>query len=260
MDVAVVAITAFAAAFLTLFSGFGLGTLLLPAFAVFLPADVAVAATAVVHLANNLFKVGLLGRHANLRVVLAFALPAARAALAGALLLQALAHQAPLATWSIGARLCTVTPIGLVLGGLILGFALFELHPRSKAMAFPPRLLPLGGALSGFLGGLSGHQGALRTAFLIRLGLAKEAFLATGIVSAVAVDLVRLTVYGLDLWQERVSRLDAAWPAVATGVATAFLGSFLGARMVRKVTMNAIHVLVGLLLVLLGVAIAAGVV
>ncbi len=40
---------------LTLFSGFGLGTLLMPAFALFFPVEVAVAATAVVHLANNIF-------------------------------------------------------------------------------------------------------------------------------------------------------------------------------------------------------------
>ncbi len=40
---------------LTLFSGFGLGTLLMPAFALFFPVEVAVEATAVVHLANNIF-------------------------------------------------------------------------------------------------------------------------------------------------------------------------------------------------------------
>ena len=54
------AVAAFGTSLLTLFSGFGLGTLLLPAFAFFLPLEVAVASTAVVHAANNLFKVGLL--------------------------------------------------------------------------------------------------------------------------------------------------------------------------------------------------------
>ncbi|MGM0426125.1 MAG: hypothetical protein ACQEQ7_02685 [Thermodesulfobacteriota bacterium] len=62
---------------LTLFSGFGLGTLLMPAFALFFPVEVAIAATAIVHLANNLFKIGLVGRKANPMVVLKFALPAA---------------------------------------------------------------------------------------------------------------------------------------------------------------------------------------
>ena len=69
---------------LTLFSGFGLGTLVMPAFALFFPVPGAVAATAVVHLANNLFKVALVGRQADRSVVLRFALPGAVAAINGA--------------------------------------------------------------------------------------------------------------------------------------------------------------------------------
>ena len=46
---------ALAVAALTLFSGFGIGTLLMPVFAIFFPIEAAVAMTAVVHLSNNLF-------------------------------------------------------------------------------------------------------------------------------------------------------------------------------------------------------------
>lgn len=53
MDYIFIALVAIVVAALTLFSGFGLGTVLMPAFALFFP--VPVAATAVVHLANNLF-------------------------------------------------------------------------------------------------------------------------------------------------------------------------------------------------------------
>ena len=58
-----VCLTAFVVAGLTLFSGFGLGAVLMPAFAVFFPVEVAVAATAVVHLANNIFKLLFQFRH-----------------------------------------------------------------------------------------------------------------------------------------------------------------------------------------------------
>ena len=71
---------------LTLYSGFGLGTLLMPVFALFFPVSVAVAATAVVHLLNNLFKVVLVGRRADWTVVARFGLPAALAAFVGAAL------------------------------------------------------------------------------------------------------------------------------------------------------------------------------
>lgn len=56
MDFILTGVVAFLASALTFFSGFGLGTLLLPAFALFLAAPAAVAATAIVHLLNGLFK------------------------------------------------------------------------------------------------------------------------------------------------------------------------------------------------------------
>ena len=87
MDYIVVCLVALFVSALTLFSGFGLGTVLMPAFALFFPVPVAVAATAVVHLANNLFKVSLVGRKANWSVVVRFALPGALAAIVGAALL-----------------------------------------------------------------------------------------------------------------------------------------------------------------------------
>ncbi|TMA50932.1 MAG: sulfite exporter TauE/SafE family protein, partial [Deltaproteobacteria bacterium] len=65
MQYALVAGVALFVSALTLFSGFGLGKLLMPAFALFLPVPVAVSATAVVHFANNLFKLVLVGRKAD---------------------------------------------------------------------------------------------------------------------------------------------------------------------------------------------------
>ena len=80
-------LAAFLAAGLTMYSGFGLGTLMLPVFALFLPVEMAVVATALVHGANNVFKVSLLGRHADREVVLRFGLTAIAAAILGALML-----------------------------------------------------------------------------------------------------------------------------------------------------------------------------
>jgi len=56
-----VAIAALFVSGLTLFSGFGLGTLLMPVFALIFPVEVAVLATAVVHGANNILKITLVG-------------------------------------------------------------------------------------------------------------------------------------------------------------------------------------------------------
>lgn len=261
MDYFAVSFAALVAAALTLFSGFGLGTLLMPVFAIFFPLPVAVAATAVVHLANNLFKLALTGRDADWRVAMRFGVPAALAALAGAALLQAASGLPVLAEYRLGERICQVTVLKLAMAAVILGFTVYELHPRWSKVAFDAKWLPWGGVLSGFFGGLSGHQGALRSAFLLRAGLSREAFIATGVVGAVIVDTMRLGVYGAGYFGGQFVLLDThAWTLVGTASGAAFLGSFLGAKLVAKVTLRKVQITVAVLLGLLAVALAAGLV
>src|SRR3989337_2025783 len=99
MNYLVICLAAFFASGLTLFSGFGLGTLLLPAMAIFFPIDLAIALTAVVHFLNNLFKLALLGRHADRSVVWRFGVPAILSAVLGAKALLWLSHLQPLLTY-----------------------------------------------------------------------------------------------------------------------------------------------------------------
>ena len=76
MSFLIICSVALLASALTFFSGFGLGTLLLPAFALFVPIEQAVGLAAVVHFFNGLFKLALVGRFADRRVLLRFGLPA----------------------------------------------------------------------------------------------------------------------------------------------------------------------------------------
>ena len=256
----VIGITAFAASALTLFAGFGLGTLLLPVFALFFPVEVAVAATAVVHGLNSLFKVLLVGRHADRGIVLRFGLPAVVAAFAGAALLATLASRPPVRlAWPWGTK--DVPPVQIGMGLLILVFAIVELVPdRLVALRLPARWLPLGGLLSGFFGGLSGHQGALRAVFLRRAGLAPREFAGTQAVLALMVDTSRLLVYGAAAWGRHFGALateGAALP-VAVGALCAFAGAFAGTRLFPKVTIGALQTLVGALLILTGAGLATG--
>src|SRR4030042_2061762 len=92
MSYLVICLAAFLASGLTLFSGFGLGTLLLPVMAVFFPIDIAIALTAIVHFLNNLFKLALLGRHADRAALWRLGLPAICAALLGAPMLLGVSH------------------------------------------------------------------------------------------------------------------------------------------------------------------------
>lgn len=142
MDAFVVTLAALVAAALTLCSGFGLATPLMPVFAIFFPLPVAVAATAVVHLANNLFKLALVGQDTDWRVAWRFGLPAAVAALGGATLLQAASALPALAEYRLGERICQVTLLKLAMAAIITGFTVHEFHPRWSQMAFDAKWLP----------------------------------------------------------------------------------------------------------------------
>lgn len=259
MDYALICLVALLASGLTFFSGFGLGTLLLPAFALFFPPAVAVGLTALVHFASSLFKLALMGRHANRGVVLRFGLPALAASLTGAWLLTRLAGLPVLATWTLGDAPHHITLLKLVLAVLMLAFALEEVLPFSGRVRLDRRHLPLGGLLSGFLGGLSGHQGALRSAFLVRAGLSKEAFVGTGSVISGMVDLSRLGVYAWGFWLTGQHGIPAGKvPLVVAAALCAFVGALLGKRLLRKVEIRTIRRIVAVLLVTVALGLGTG--
>lgn len=255
MDYIVISLAALAASTLTLFSGFGLGTLLMPMIALFFPLELAIAMTAVVHLANNLFKLVLLGRKADRSIVIRFGIPALAAAFAGAWLLTYLGELPPLAEYQIGNKTNVVSPLKLVVGLMIISFVMIEQSPRIAKIELQKKWLTLGGLISGFFGGLSGHQGALRSMFLIKAGLDKESFVAAGVVIAVLVDFARLAIYGPAFLSRQE---EIHWPLVISASVAAFIGAYFGTRMLKKVTMGFVQTLVAVLLVGIGIGLASG--
>ncbi len=130
--------------------------------------------------------------------------------------------------------------------------------PQTGRLAFDRRYLPLGGVLSGFFGGLSGNQGALRAAFLIKAGLSKEAFIGTGTVSSVMVDVARLLVYGVGFYAVRFREVEGIAGPVLAATLAAFVGAFVGARLIQKVTLRTVQLIVGVLLIVVGLGMAGG--
>jgi len=262
MEILVVGLAAMFVSGLTLFSGFGLGTLLMPVFALFFPVEVAIASTAVVHAANNSLKIPLFARGADWNVVRRFGIPAIFAAFAGAAVLELIVELEPLVAYRIGGRLAEITPVKAVIAVLIFVFALFELLPRFRRLKFDIRFLPLGGVLSGFFGGLSGHQGALRSAFLVKMGLSTEQFVGTAAVIGFMVDMARILVYGAGFMAAGMFGEHAyyGWRLVGVAIICAFAGLLIGKRFLKKVTMKTVQILTGVLLLGVAVALGAGIV
>lgn len=250
-------LVALAASLLTFFSGFGLGTLLTPVMALFFPIEIAIALTGIVHLSNNIFKFFLVKKHTNYPILLRFGLPSIIGAMVGAFLLSYLGEiKTPLYDYTIATHHYEVTSLKLSIALLILFFTFWEMLPTTKNIVFPEKYLSLGGIISGFFGGLSGNQGALRSAFLTKLALSKETFIATGIAIACLVDITRLPVYFLK---------ENKWTAVSDNILlllitciSAFLGAYFGNKLLKKATLQLVQKVVTLGLIAIALAMALG--
>ena len=255
MEIIIISLAAFLVAILTFFSGFGLGTILTPVFMIFFPVDLAIALTGVVHFFNNVFKLFLVGRFADKAVVFRFGLPAVIAAFLGSWLLLQMTGLPPWFSYNAFGKHFEVYPMKFIISVLLIFFACMDLLPSLKNIQFNKDKLPLGGALSGFFGGLSGNQGALRSAFLIRAGLSKEAFVATAVVVSTFVDLTRLGVYATRFSRAGlIDNITLVLCATVAGIA----GSFLGNKLLKKITFQSLQVIVAVMLIIISIGLGAG--
>lgn len=243
------------ASMLTFFSGFGLGTILTPVLAIFFPIELAIAATGVVHFINNIFKIVLVGKNTDKAVLIRFGLPAILASFAGALLLIRITGLPALLNYNLFGGEFEVTPVKLIISVLLIMFSAVELLPSVSKIQFDKNKLAMGGLLSGFFGGLSGIQGAVRSAFLIRAGLSKEAFIATGVAIACLIDLTRLTVYATRFGS--VSIKDNLL-LITTATIAALAGALAGNKLLRKVTLRFVQVVVAIMLFIVALALGSG--
>lgn len=255
MEWLVISIAAFAASLLTFFSGFGLGTLLMPVVAIFLPVPVAVAITAIVHLLSKLFKLLLLWRAVDWRITVSFGVPALMAAIPGALLLDALTDAPALFHYILFGSEHVVHPVKLAAGLLLLFFATAEWVPFLQRAAFRRFGLFFGGVLSGFFGGLTGHQGAFRSAFLVQQSFSEAGFIATNAAIAVLVDTTRLLVYGLAFDS---ALLQGQEPLIVLAAVSSYAGVAIGGKLLKKITLKTIQRLVAAMMYALALLLITG--
>jgi hypothetical protein len=257
LEIVVIPIVVCLGAILTFFSGFGLGTLMLPAFGLFFPLEVAIGATAIVHLTNNVFKMSLLYKDIDRQVLWKFGIPAIFSALLGSSLLIYLGSIPPLFTYSLTGKSFEISPIKLSIGIIMISFAILELFPVKGKLALSKKQFILGGVLSGFFGGISGHQGALRSMFLSKTSRSKEAFLATSGCIGLFIDIARLSVYSQQMNAELISNQGGV---ILLAMVFAFAGTWIGKRLLKKTTMTGIQRTVGVLLVVFGALLALGII
>jgi hypothetical protein len=258
MIYALIAVTSLIASFLTFFSGFGLGTILLPVFAIYYPLPIAIALTASVHFLNNLFKFSLVYKNINWKIAFKFGIPSLVAAFFGARALKNLDQvKVGITEYSLNEHSFIITWPGFIIGMLVVLFAIIELIPKLSELSFSEKYLTLGGLLSGFFGGFSGHQGSIRSAFLLRLKLEKSAFIATGVFIACLVDVVRLTLYSSF---SVLKNQQTDYMLLLLAVVSAWAGAFFGNKLFKKTSIQFFKWFVGIFMLLMGVLIMLGII
>ncbi|HCU21207.1 MAG: hypothetical protein A2X03_16320 [Bacteroidetes bacterium GWA2_40_15] len=257
MEIVIICLAAFLTAILTFFSGFGLGTILLPVFAIFFPVEIAIALTGVVHFSNNLFKIVLVGKNTDKSVLIRFGIPAILASFFGAWLLLKITVLPSILQYQMWGKEFEITPVKLIIAILLIVFSILEIAPSFQKIQFGRNKLVFGGILSGFFGGLTGIQGAIRSAFLIKSGLSKEAYIATGVVIACLVDFTRLSVYASRF---TASNLHENLTLLISATLAAVTGAFIGSRLLKKITLRFIQVLVAIMLMLISFALGFGII
>jgi hypothetical protein len=177
---------AYIAAIIATVAGFGSSMILIPVAMFFMDLKTAVFFIACFHLFSNLFKVRLFFTTIDFKIFWLFGIPSIIFAF-------------------LGARFITILPIELlvrILAVFLISFSCVTFinpHIKIKQNSFNALL---GGGLSGFLAGLIGMGGAVRSMFLVTFNLPKEIYVATGALIAFVIDLTRIPTY---LWTGVVS-------------------------------------------------------
>jgi uncharacterized membrane protein YfcA len=245
----IILIVAFVGAALSFFTGFGFGTILLPVMALFFDLTTAVMMTAFVHFVNTIYKLFLVGKHAHWPTVIAFGIPSAIGAVIGALLLSQLTSYFTPFQYSLFGWNGETSGLNIIMGILLISFSLFEYFNFLERVIQGKKSLWLGGLLSGFFGGVSGQQGALRSAFLIHQLNDKHVFMGTRTVLAAIVDSVRITTYLSSI--PLIFAQQNSWPmifAILGGIGGATVGNIL----LQKISLSWIRKAIVIFLLVVG--------
>ena len=215
-------------------AGFGIGSVLTPTLAVGAGFKVAVASVSIAHFIGTAFRCWLLRSHIDWAILRSFGVMSAAGGLVGALL-----------------NSFSSSPyLGFLLAALLLFVGISGLTGLSKRMEFKGPWAWIAGGISGFLGGLVGNQGGLRSGAMLGLNVSKAAFVATATATGVIVDIVRMPVY-------IVTESDALWKQrwiILIASAGVLVGTEVGWHLLKKIPENVFRIVISILLL----ALAAG--
>ena len=208
-------LAAYVAAVIATIAGFGSSTILIPVAMFFMDLKTAVFLVACFHLFSNIFKIRLFFNKIDFKLFKLFGIPSILFAF-------------------FGAQCITILPVEFLERTVALFLILFSgisfLKPHIKITKSPSSAI-FGGSLSGFLAGLIGMGGAIRSIFLLTFNLPKEIYIGTAAIIAFVIDLTRIPTY---LWTG-VVRDHVYYSLLPLLIVIAYLGVRTGKALLGKI-------------------------
>jgi uncharacterized protein len=210
-----VAVAAAVAGGIATVSGFGIGSLLTPLLTLRVGTKLAVAAVSVPHMAATAFRLWLMRKHVDRRLLWSFGVMSAAGGLTGALL--SVFAESP--------------ALSYLFAGLLMFTGLTGLTGLSDKLRFQGWAAWVAGSVSGMLGGLVGNQGGIRSAAMLGFDVPRLAFVATATAVGLIVDGARMPVYLVTQGSD-IARL---WPVLLVATTGAIVGTLIGEKVLRRI-------------------------
>ncbi len=208
------------AAFSAIFSGtfgFGAGLIFIPIGALFLPLKEVIALASVFYIFLNISKLFLYWKHVEWKIVLPFLLGSAPFIVLGSFMLLGIDDFL----------------LEKLMGVMILLYIVFKKFGKEKKFKLNSAGITAGGALYGFLTGLTGMGNFVKAATLSSVGLKKMEFVATMGALPFVTTILRMIVYSKGGFYDSLS-----WQVVLGFGFCAIFGTYLGRHFLRKMTQN----------------------
>ena len=217
-------------------AGFGSSTIMLPIVVLFYPLPQALLLVGIIHIFNDLWQMLLFKHAVDKKLLLEIAIPGVILSFIGAVLVVELNQDVLLKT------------LGMILIGYVLLLVFkptFELPKTTLSKIF-------GGSLSGFMAGITGIGGPVRSMFLSAYNLPKEVYLFTSGAIAILIDAARLLVY-----LGGGTQFDATLKeGLVLLIPISFIGAEIAKKFVDKIPQHVFRYVIALLLLVVGTKLA----
>ncbi len=212
--------------------GFGSSVFFVPMASYFMDFQTVLGITALFHLSSNITKLGFFRKGFDKTLMLYLGIPAVLFVSLGAYL----------------SKYANPKWLTLILGVFLIAFGLLFIINKALKVDPTKKNAFLGGSLSGLFAGLLGTGGAIRGATMTAFNLNKEKFIATSAIIDLGIDLSRSVIY---TYNGYVHKKDLYLIPILIGVS--IVGTYLGKRVLDKITQEQFKRFVLFLLVGIGV-------